>query len=155
MVPEARGEAVTDPHQAVQTDSGRTDLAARYGRPSRVRRALVVGVVGVLALTGLVWLLWVAFIQSNPPVASRLQAFKITSETTATATILVERTKNVEASCRLQAKAADYSIVGEVTLTVPADSPRSQTLQATLTTQRDATSVVLVGCTTADSHRPR
>jgi hypothetical protein len=38
---------------------------------------------------------------------------------------------------------------------VPADSPRRQTLDATLTTQRDATSVVLVGCTTADAHRPR
>jgi hypothetical protein len=146
---------VTDPHQPVQTDSGRTDLAARYGRPSRGRKALLVGIVSVLALTGLVWLLWVAFVQSNPPVASRLQAFKVTSPTTATATILVERTKDVEASCRLQAKAADYSIVGEVTLTVPAHSPRSQTLEATLTTQRDATSVVLVGCTTADAHRPR
>ncbi|MDX6241875.1 MAG: hypothetical protein QOG10_6699 [Kribbellaceae bacterium] len=145
---------MTDPHQAVQTDTGRTDLAARYGRPNRAHKALVVGIVGVLALTGLVWLLWVAYVQSNPPVASRLQAFKITSPTTATATILVERTKDVEASCRLQAKAADYSIVGEVTLTVPANSPRSQTLGATVTTQRDATSVVLVGCTTADSHRP-
>lgn len=146
---------MTDPHQAVHIGSGRTDLAARYGRPSRVRRALALGIVGVVALTGLVWLLWVAFIQSNPPVASRLQAFKITSPTTATATIQVERTKSVEASCRLQAKAADYSIVGEVTLTVPADSPRSQTLKATVTTQRNATSVVLVGCTTADAHRPR
>jgi hypothetical protein len=38
---------------------------------------------------------------------------------------------------------------------VPADSPRSQTLEATLTTQRNATSVVLVGCTTPDAHRPR
>jgi cytoskeletal protein RodZ len=146
---------VTDPHQAVQTERGRTDLAARYGRPSRARKALALGIVGVVALTGLVWLLWVAFIQSNPPVASRLQAFKITSPTTATATIQVDRTKSVEANCRLQAKAADYSIVGEVTVIVPADSPRHQTLQAALTTQRTATSVVLVGCTTADAHRPR
>jgi hypothetical protein len=139
----------------VHIGSGRTDLAARYGRPSRGRKLLLLGIVGVLALTGLVWLLWVAFVQSNPPVASSLQGFKITSPTTATATIQVERTKNVEASCRLQAKAADYSIVGEVTVTVPADSPRSQTLKPTLTTQRNATSVVLVGCTTADAHRPR
>jgi Domain of unknown function (DUF4307) len=146
---------VTDPHQAVHMGSGRTDLAARYGRPSRGRKLLLLGIVGVLALTGLVWLLWVAFVQSNPPVASRLQAFEVTSPTTATATIQVERTKNVDASCRLQAKAADYSIVGEVTVTVPADSPRSQTLKTTLTTQRNATSVVLVGCTTADAHRPR
>jgi hypothetical protein len=146
---------VTDPHQAVHIGSGPTDLAARYGRPSRGRKLLLLGIVGVLALTGLVWLLWVAFVQSNPPVASSLQGFKITSPTTATATIQVERTKNVEASCRLQAKAADYSIVGEVTVTVPADSPRRQTLKPTLTTQRNATSVVLVGCTTADAHRPR
>jgi hypothetical protein len=113
------------------------------------------GIIAVVALAALVWLLWVAFVQSNPPVSSRLIGFKVNSPTSATATIQVDRSKDVEASCRLQAKAADFSIVGEVTLTVPANSPRSQSLDATVTTQRDATAVVLVGCTTADAHRPR
>jgi hypothetical protein len=115
---------------------------------------LIIGVVAVVAAAGLAWLLWAALAGSNPPVTSRLLGYEITSPTSAKATIQVDRTKSVEASCRLQAKAADFSIVGELTLTVPADSPRKQTVPATLTTQRAATSVVLIGCTTSDSPRP-
>ncbi|MFD7155802.1 DUF4307 domain-containing protein [Kribbella sp. NPDC059898] len=132
-----------------------SDLNARYGRGGRSRRLLLIGVLGVVVLAGLIWLVWVAWVQSNPPVRSELQGFTIVSPTSATATMTVDRSKSVEASCRLQAKAADFSIVGEVTVTVPADSARHQTLPVTLTTQRSATSVVLVGCTTADQHRPR
>jgi cytoskeletal protein RodZ len=131
-----------------------TDLDARYGRDRRSRRWLLIGVLAVVVLAGLTWLAWAAIVGSNPQVTSRLLGFEVTSATSAKATIQVDRTKSVEASCRLQAKAADFSIVGELTLTVPADSPRHQTLPATLTTQRSATSVVLIGCTTADSHHP-
>jgi hypothetical protein len=141
---------LTEPSPGVPT----SDLDARYGRGGRSRRPLVIGVVAVIAAIGLVWLLWAALVQSNPPVTSRLLGFEITSATSAKATIQVDRTKSVEAQCRLQAKAADFSIVGELTITVPADSPRHQTLPATLTTQRAATSVVLIGCTTADTPRP-
>ena len=133
---------------------GNTDLDARYGRGRRSRRPLIIAVVAVVAAAGLAWLAWAAIIGSNPPVTSRLLRFEVTSATSAKATIQVDRTKSVEANCRLQAKSADFSIVGELTLTIPADSPRHQTLPATLTTQRSATSVVLIGCTTADSHRP-
>ncbi|MEV0789302.1 DUF4307 domain-containing protein [Kribbella sp. NPDC050459] len=132
-----------------------SDLNARYGRSGRSRRPLLIGVVGVIALSGLAWLIWVAWVQSNPPVTSQLQGFEIDSPTSVKATVKVDRSKSVAANCRLQAKAADFSIVGEVTLTVPADAPRHQVLPVTLTTQRSATSVVLVGCTTADQHRPR
>lgn len=145
---------MTDPHPAVRTDSAQAALDARYGRTGRRRRPLVLAVIGTLVLLGLAWLLWVAFVQSNPPVSSRLLGFQVTSDTSANATIQVDRSKSVEAACRLQAKAADFSIVGEITVTVPADSPRQQTVTSTLTTQRAATSVVLVGCTTADAHRP-
>jgi hypothetical protein len=130
-------------------------LDARYGRTGRGgRRVWWLAGIAVLALAGLVWLLWVAFIASNPPVSSRLIGYKIESATSATATIQVDRSKSVQAQCRLQAKAADFSIVGELTVTVAADSPRSQAVDARLTTQRAATAVVLVGCTTADAHRP-
>jgi uncharacterized protein DUF4307 len=111
--------------------------------------------VAVVVVVGLTWLFWAAFVQSNPPVTSRMLGFEITSPTTAKATIQVDRTKSIEANCRLQAKAADFSIVGELTLTIPADSARHQTLPATITTQRTATSVVLIGCTTPKNHRPR
>jgi len=138
----------------VRDDSAQAALDARYGRTGRRRRPLVLAVIGTLVLLGLVWLVWVAFVQANPPVSSRLLRFEITSSTSAGATIQVDRSKSVEAKCRLQAKAADFSIVGEITVTVPADSDRRQTITSTLTTQRAATSVVLVGCTTADAHRP-
>lgn len=131
-----------------------TDLNARYGRAGRSRRPLLIGVLAVVVLAGLAWLIWAAWVQSNPPVRSQLQGFEIVSPTSAKATMKVDRTKSVEASCRLQAKAADFSIVGELTVTVPAGSARHQTLPVTLTTQRSATTVVLVGCTTADQHRP-
>jgi cytoskeletal protein RodZ len=130
------------------------DLDARYGRGGRSRKPLIIGVVAVIAAIGLTWLLWAALVQSNPPVTSRLLGFEITSATSAKATIQVDRTESTEARCRLQAKAADFSIVGELTVTVPADSPRHQSVAATLTTQRAATSVVLVGCTTPDNPRP-
>ncbi|HET6737344.1 MAG TPA: DUF4307 domain-containing protein [Kribbella sp.] len=131
-----------------------SDLNARYGRAGRSRRPLLIGVLAVVVLAGLAWLIWAAWVQSNPPVRSQLQGFEIVSPTSAKATMKVDRTKSVEATCRLQAKAADFSIVGELTVTVPAGSARHQTLPVTLTTQRSATTVVLVGCTTADQHRP-
>ncbi|TWD73395.1 uncharacterized protein DUF4307 [Kribbella amoyensis] len=136
------------------TDPSGTDLDARYGRRPRGRRPLLYVLAGVLVVVALGWLVRVAVIQATPPVSSRLLAFAIPSDTSATATIQVERRRSVEASCRLQAKAADFAIVGELTVTVPADSPRRQTVPATLTTQRAATSVVLIGCTTPDSKRP-
>ncbi|MEV0286773.1 DUF4307 domain-containing protein [Kribbella sp. NPDC050820] len=131
------------------------DLDARYGRSGRSKKPVVIGVAAVIAAIGLTWLIWAAFVQSTPPVTSRLLGFEITSPTSAKATIQVDRTESTEATCRLQAKAADFSIVGELTVTVPADSPRKQTLPATLTTQRAATSVVLIGCTTPDNPRPQ
>jgi hypothetical protein len=142
---------LTDPAAA---DSA-TDLDARYGRTRRGRKPLVLGAISTVVLIALVWLLWVAFVQSTPPVSSRLLGFKITSPTSATATIQVDRARSVEASCRLQAKSADFSIVGELTVTVAPDSPRRQTVDATLTTQRDASAIILVGCTTADDPHPR
>lgn len=131
-----------------------SDLNARYGRAARSRRPLLIGVLAVVVLAALAWLIWAAWVQSNPPVRSQLQGFEIVSPTSAKATMKVDRTKSVEATCRLQAKAADFSIVGELTVTVAAGSARHQTLPVTLTTQRSATTVVLVGCTTADQHRP-
>lgn len=137
------------------TDPSATDLDARYGRTTRSRKPLAYVVIGVLAVAALSWLIWVAVAQSTPAVSSRLLSFTITSDTSATATIQVDRREPVEATCRLQAKAADFAIVGELTLTVPADSPRTQTIPATLTTQRTATSIALIGCTTPQDPRPR
>lgn len=146
---------MTDPLSAAPSDGPPTDLTTRYGRTGRGRRPLLLALIGVLAVGGLAWLLWVASVQSTPTVASRLRTFDVTSPTSANATVEIERTDDVEATCRLQAKAEDFSIVGETTLTVPADGPRRQAVTTTLSTQRLATAVVLIGCTTPDSQRAR
>lgn len=138
------------------TDPAGSTLAARYGRRSGRRpRLRVIAVAAVLAAAGLTWLIWVAVVNSSPPVTSRLLSFEVASPTVVKARIQVDRTSDIEASCRLQAKSADFAIVGETTLTVQSDAPRKQVLEATITTQRPATAVFLVGCTTAGSPRPR
>ncbi|MGH3371736.1 MAG: DUF4307 domain-containing protein, partial [Nocardioidaceae bacterium] len=132
---------MTDPRQDTRPTSGRTELTARYGRTGRSRRPLLLALAAVLVLVALGWLIWVAVEHSTPPVASRLVGFEVTSPTSTTATIEVERSEDVVASCRLQAKASDFSVVGEVTVTVAADAPRRHLVTAAITTQRDATSV--------------
>ncbi len=142
---------MTDPAAA----RPKTDLAARYGRRTTNRRPLVVLAVAAVAAAGLAWLLWAALFHASPPVASRLLTFEVTSPTSVTAVIEVERSRDVAATCRVQAKAPDFAIVGETTVTVPAGTPRRQTVRAVVTTQRPATAAVLIGCTTPDSERPR
>jgi len=146
---------VTDPRQETRPTAGRTELADRYGRTARRRRPVLLALAGALVLVALGWLIWVAVEHSTPPVASQLIGFEVTSPTSTTATIEVERTEDVAASCRLQAKASDFSVVGEVTVTVAADAPRRHLVTTAITTQREATSVTLIGCTTAGSPRPR
>jgi hypothetical protein len=142
---------VTDPAAPDRTAA----LDQRYGRRTSRRRPVAVAAVVVVAVAGLAWLLWAAVWHSNPPVASRLVSFEVTSSTSVVAVIEVERTEDVVATCRVQAKSADFAIVGETTLTVPADAPRRATVRAVVTTQRPATAAVLVGCTTPDTPRPR
>lgn len=132
----------------------RTDLAARYGRPAPGRRWALVAAVAVLAAAGLGWLLWVAIEHSTPPVTSQLRSFQIESASVASAVIEVRRAEDESATCRVQAKASDFSIVGEATVAVPATSPREQVLDVEIRTQRTATSVVLIGCTTPTWQRP-
>ncbi|MFC0625957.1 DUF4307 domain-containing protein [Kribbella deserti] len=139
------------------TDPVTDHLDARYGRVRRAgRRSLLLALGGLLVLAGLAWLVWVAVLHSTPPVASRLIGFEIVSPSAAKATIEVERSDDVTAAaCRVQAKAPDFSVVGEVTVNVAAGGPQRQMLTADVTTQRAATAVVLIGCTTPGSDRPR
>ena len=64
------------------------------------------------------------------------------------------RSSDVSASCLLRAFSADHSVVGELNFKVAGES--GTTLRkVTLRTEREATSVELIGCTTADQRRPR
>jgi hypothetical protein len=127
-----------------------TDLAERYGAPSRPRRPLLVGVVAVLVMAGAAWLAWVVGFHSRPEVTSQLVGYDVRGEHVAVATFtVVRRDSDVHASCLLRALARDHSVVGQ--LTVPVRSgPITVQLSSRVRTERRAGSVELVGCNTPD-----
>jgi hypothetical protein len=133
-----------------------TDLAQRYGAPSRLRRPLIVALVALLATAGLAWLAWAAFLQSRPQVQSELASYHVGGEHSVEARFtVVRRDPRVHASCLLRALAADHSVVGELNVPVGPPAPTTTTLRESVRTERRATTVELVGCTTKDQHRPR
>ena len=129
-------------------------LAQRYGAPSPRRRRALIGACVVLVVVFLGWLAWSAFVHSTPEVDSELVTFDIVDDHTATALISVDRRDDdVEASCLVRAFAEDHSVVGELSWT-PDGDPQEED-DVTIRTERRATSVELVGCTTEDQSRPR
>lgn len=132
-------------------------LDERYGRtPARGRRQRWVivgsGIVGIVALT---WLLWVIWSASTPQAQSRLQGYDVVSPQLATAQVSVELSDpGVRASCLVRASAADSSVVGEQSFEVTGvEGP--QRVEVEVRTEREATMVEVVGCTTPDQPRPR
>ena len=124
-----------------------SDLAQRYGTDHPVRRGLAVSGVVVVAAVALGWLLWVMLFHGRPLATSELVTFEVAGEHSAEATMtVVRRSADVEASCLLRAQAADHSIVGELNFEVDSSRPTSTTLTRTVRTEREATSVILVGC---------
>ncbi len=130
------------------------DLGDRYGDPRTSR--LVIGVAAVVVLGLLVWLGWAIKGNSSPEVTSALTKFNVDNEHQATATFEVRlRSTTVAATCLLQAQADDHTVVGEAHVKVPQDRGRDVTLNETLRTERKATLVDLLGCTTATQKRPQ
>jgi methyl coenzyme M reductase alpha subunit len=130
-------------------------LEERYAGPSRAQRMVAALVVAALLAAGAGLLGWAVVVHSNPEVQSRLTAFVIPDDHTAQATIAVSRkAEDTVATCRLQAVAEDHAVVGQQTLRV-ADGPAEQSLRLQLRTERRATTVELLGCTTPDQPRPR
>lgn len=128
-----------------------TDLADRYGAPSPWGRGVLVGVVVVVAAAFVGWLGWVIWDQSTPDVRSELVGYDVVDEHTANADVDVRlRADDVVASCRVRAYAEDHSVVGEAVF-VPEDGRN----EVGVRTERLATSVELIGCTTSDQRRSR
>jgi hypothetical protein len=132
-----------------------TDLEQRYRGPSRTSRLVALVLVVALAVSGAGFLGWAVFFHGTPAVTSRLTAYRVLDEHTAVANITVDRESQfTEAACELVAIAEDHAVVG--TLTVPVvDGPQTQSLQVEIRTERRATSVDIIGCTTPDQARPR
>jgi len=125
-------------------------MAARYGTPGPGRRRLLVGVVGMLAAVALGWLVWVAFVHSTPQASSELVAFEVVDDHTATAALVVRMEAGTDVTCVVQAASVDGAGVGRLSFkAVPGRN------DVTLRTERRATTVDKIGCTTPDQSRPR
>ncbi|MGH3361722.1 MAG: DUF4307 domain-containing protein [Nocardioides sp.] len=132
-------------------------LTERYGAPSVVVRRTLVAVVTVVAAAFLGWLAWVALAEGDPDVTSELVTWEVRDEHTVTTRVDVRlRADDVVASCLLRAYAEDHTVVGELAFEVTeADVADGTELTREIRTERRATSVESVGCTTPDQPRPR
>ena len=121
-------------------------LRRRYPKP-RVPRPLMVGLIGVGVVLALTWLVWTALLHSRPTVAAHVQTFDITSDSSVSVTLAVERRDPaVPVTCRVLAQAVDFQPVGEQEVPVAASSNRVVDVNLVLTTLRRATAVVVKGC---------
>jgi len=127
-----------------------TDLTDRYGAPARWRRPAAVGLAVVLAVVGLTWLAWTAWFHGSPDVRSEVVTFEVTSDHEVEARVDVQLGTGVEASCRVRALAEDKTAVGELAFT-----PVAGANEVVIRTERRATSVEKLGCTSPDQPRPR
>ncbi len=122
-------------------------LADRYGAPRPGRRPLVVGGVVLLAVAALTWLAWVVLFHGRPQVTSELVGFDVAGQhAVSTQYTVARREADVRATCLLRAYAADHSVVGELSVPVTGDRATA-TVRSTVRTEREATSVQLLGCT--------
>ena len=134
----------------------RTDpVEDRYGVASPARRRAVVVVSGLVGVLALVWVGWAVWFQSTPSVQSSLRTFEVLDSHTVSAQVVVRpRSRSVNASCLLRASGLDHSVVGELNFRVSGETGTVvRTLR--LRTEREATSVELVGCTAPGQARPR
>jgi hypothetical protein len=127
-----------------------TDLADRYGAPSRWRRPATIGIAVALAVVSLGWLGWTVWFHSTPAVTSSLVTFDVTSDHETRVRLDVKLADDVEASCRLRAFAEDHTTVGELAFT-PVDGNN----EVVIRTERRATTVEKLGCTAPGQPRPR
>jgi hypothetical protein len=126
------------------------DLAHRYGAPPRWRRPAVIALSVVIGLVFAVWLAWTTFVHATPEAESSLVGWRVVDAHRATAHVDVALRDGVRASCVVRAYAADHTTVGELAFT-----PRDGRNDLDIRTERRATSVELIGCTTPDQPRPR
>jgi len=130
-------------------------MSQRYGTDNPGRRRLVVALSGVVGVAALAWLAWAVWFQSNPDVQSSLRTFDVVDSHTVKASVAV-RTANedVRASCLVRATGVDHSVVGELNFVVSGVKGTVHR-DVTVRTEREATTVEMVGCTTKDQSRPR
>ena len=126
------------------------DLSQRYGTARPGRRRVIIAVTATVTVVFLVWLAWAAWFNATPQVTSELTSYDVVDAHRTTAVITVSLEVGPEATCRVRALAEDHQVVGEVSFT-PVDGRN----EVSIRTERLATSVERLGCTSPEQSRPR
>jgi hypothetical protein len=131
-------------------------MSQRYGAPSRIRSSLVIFISGLVGVVALGWLGWVIWTQSTPDVESSLKSYTVLSAHESRATVELRlKSTDVHGSCLLRAYAEDHTVVGELNFAIPAGQGKRPDITRSIRTERRATAVSLVGCTTPNQSHPR
>lgn len=129
------------------------EVAERLARRYPARRAGLLDwrlLAIVCAALALAWVGWVAMDGSTPPVAARVDAFNVVSDTEIEVIVTLEREDPAKAAeCLLFVQAVSYERVGELQVTVPAGGPRVTTQELQVRTFKRGTSAALEGCRAA------
>jgi len=121
-------------------------MEERYGVRSPRHRTLTVLAVGGVAAVALGWLLWVAWAHSTPDVSGELRSFFVVSEHRVDVLIDIQRADGDAVTCLVKAQAPDHSIVAEDEVEVPAGDAGNLVFEASIKTERKATSASVTNC---------
>jgi hypothetical protein len=134
------------------TETGETaeDVAERLRRrypPNRVPRPVLLAVLAVAVAGAVAWVIWAATAFSTPPVAARVAAYTVTSNTSIDVVLTVDRRNPAQsATCRVVAQSPDFQPVAEQRVAIAPSQARVVDVSITLTTLRRATTATVSGC---------
>lgn len=121
-------------------------MADRYGGPSPLRR-VTGGVLLVLVVAAFLgWLLWAALHSASSAAGARVQSYDVVSTHEVRAVLDVHRSQDAALVCTVTAQAVDHAVVGEREVRVPPGDEGDLSLTVSITTDREATTAVVSGC---------
>lgn len=121
-------------------------LRLRYP-PPRVPRAAKLAFIAVGVAIAMAWLIWAGLSFSRPAVSAKIAAYTVTSNTSISVTITVERRDpSVPVRCRIIAQSTDFQPVAEEQVDIEASEARIVNTTIDLVTLRRATAADVRGC---------
>lgn len=121
-------------------------IQRRYPRP-RLARTVVLVLSAALIGAGLTWLGWAAWTSANPPIAAQLESFSVTSDTTVSVHLIVERRDPSRAAvCDVVIQSESFERVGELDVNVPASNEHRVRIDVTVKTFKRGTAATVGDC---------
>ncbi len=121
-------------------------MADRYGVPSRQGRVATIALLVLLVAAFLVWLLWAALHHASGAAGARVHSYDVVSPHEVRLLLDVHRPQEAVLVCTVTAQAVDHAVVGERVVRVPPGDEGDLTLKVSITTDREATTAVVSGC---------